>query len=341
MTQSRKRCVVLCPGRGSYSKETLGSLQTLLSPKLDAADTFRSALGRPTVREMDASPKFRSSWHIAGENASCLTAGASAADFDQISSNLDIVGVCGNSMGWYTTLGLSGALPFNEMLRLIETMGQYQKGNVLGGQIVYSVVNEQWQIDPSKVNLVNDIVDRIPDLYWSIRLGGQAILGGTTEALQEAMETLPTVEGPRPFPFKLPLHSAFHTPLMLESHRQALRDLSDLDIRTPSVPIIDGSGKVWRPQACSPTSLLEYTLERQVIDTYDFTSMIRSALRHFAPDHIILLGPGSNLGGALAHVLIAEQWQGIQNKADFITRQKEAPFVLAMGREDQRALVTQ
>ena len=117
MTHPRKRCVVLCPGRGSYSKETLGSLQTLVSPKLDAADNFRSGLGRPTVREMDASAKFRSSWHIAGENASCLTAGASAADFDQLSSNVDIVGICGNSMGWYTTLGLSGALPFGEMLR--------------------------------------------------------------------------------------------------------------------------------------------------------------------------------------------------------------------------------
>ena len=153
---------------------------------------------------MDASAKFRSSWHIAGENASCLTAGASAADFDQISESFDIVGICGNSMGWYTTLGLSGALPFQDMLRLIETMGQYQKGNVIGGQLVYSVVDEHWRIDPNKVSLVNSTIDRIPDLYLSIRLGGQAILGGTNEALNEAMETLPTIEGSRPFPFKLP-----------------------------------------------------------------------------------------------------------------------------------------
>ena len=341
MTQYKKRCVVLCPGRGSYSKETLGSLQTVTSPKLDAADAFRHTLGRPTVREMDNSPKFRSSWHIAGENASSLTAGASAADFDQISSTFDIVGMCGNSMGWYTTLGLSGALPFHEMLRLIETMGQYQKGNVVGGQIVYSLVDEDWCIDSNKVGLINDIVAQIPDLYWSIHLGGQAVLGGTTEALNEAMERLPTVDGTRPFPFKLPLHSAFHTPLMLETHRRALRDLTDLDIRTPSVPIIDGTGKVWRPQACSPLSLLEYTLGAQVTEAYDFTAMIRSALTQFAPDHIILLGPGSNLGGAVAHVLIAEQWQEIQSKDDFITRQKATPFILSMGRTDQRVLATQ
>ena len=341
MSSQKKRCIILCPGRGSYSKESLGSLQKLVSDKLDAADVFRAQLDRPTVREMDASPKFRSSWHIAGENASILTAAAGAADFDQLSSNLDIVGICGNSMGWYTALGLSGALPFHEMLRLIETMGQYQKGNVIGGQLVYSMVDEHWCLDPDKVALVQNTVDQIPDLYWSIRLGGQAVLGGTKEALQKAMELLPTIDGPRPFPFTLPLHSAFHTPLMEGSHQQALLDLHDLTITTPNVPIIDGTGQIWRPHGCSASGLLEYTLGAQVVEAYDFSAMIRTAITHLAPDHIVLLGPGSNLGGAVAHVLIEEGWQGIQNKNDFINRQKENPFLLAMGRPEQRKLVVQ
>lgn len=341
MSSQKKRCVILCPGRGSYSKETLGSLQNLVSDKLDAADAFRSGLGRPTVREMDGSPKFRSSWHIAGENASILTAAAGAADFDQISSNMDIVGICGNSMGWYTALGLSGALPVHEMYRLIETMGQYQKGNVIGGQLVYSMVDEDWRIDPNKAAIVEHTVHQIPDLYWSIHLGGQAILGGTKEAIQQAMDALPVIPGPRPFPFTLPLHSAFHTPLMDSSHQQALFDLHNLDIRTPTIPIIDGTGQIWRPHGCSTNDLLEYTLGAQVLKAYDFSAMIRTALTHLAPDHIILLGPGSNLGGAVAHVLIENGWQGIQSKQDFITRQKENPFLLSMGRSAQRQLVIQ
>ena len=79
----------------------------------------------------------------------------------------------------------------------------------------------------------------------------------------------------------------------------------------------------------------------QVIEAYDFSAMIRSVLTHLAPDYIVLLGPGSNLGGAVAHVLIAENWQGMQNKQDFITRQKQSPFILSMGRSDQRDLITQ
>lgn len=335
-----KRCVVVCPGRGSYSKNCLGSLKEINSSNLDTLDAFRKSLDRPSVRELDASEKFRSSWHIAGENASILTAGASAADFDQIDDSYEIVAVSGNSMGWYTTLGLAGALDISEMGRLIETMGQYQKGNIIGGQLVYSLMDEHWHIDPVREQLVNEVIQATPDLYWSIKLGGQVILGGTTEALDLAIERLPTIDGPHPFPFKLPLHSAFHTPLMMGTHRQALRELHDLQITQPQVPMIDGNGHIWRPQACSTQRLLDYTLGKQVVDVYDFSAMIKTALQHFAPDHIILLGPGSNLGGAIAQVMIDVQWQGIQNKSDFLQRQQLNPFVLSMGRPEQRSLVT-
>ena len=71
-----KRVVVVCPGRGSYSKETLGSLQSR-SPAanawLDACDAWRAANGRSTVRELDAAATYSGKLHVAGENASLLT----------------------------------------------------------------------------------------------------------------------------------------------------------------------------------------------------------------------------------------------------------------------------
>ena len=48
-----KRVVVLCPGRGSYNRDTLGTLTDLVSPALDTFDAMRAGLGRPTVRELD------------------------------------------------------------------------------------------------------------------------------------------------------------------------------------------------------------------------------------------------------------------------------------------------
>ena len=61
--------------------------------------TFGAGLDDRLFERWTPVQKFRSSWHIAGENASCLTAGASVADFDQLSSNIDIVGMCGNLDG--------------------------------------------------------------------------------------------------------------------------------------------------------------------------------------------------------------------------------------------------
>ncbi len=335
------RCVVICPGRGSYSKNTMGCLTGIQSEKLTISNHYRSEVGRPTVTEMDNSEKFRSSLHIAGENASILTAGISAADFDQISNNWDIVGVCGNSMGWYTALGLGGALEFNQTVHLIETMGQYQKKNIIGGQIVYPLVDEDWKMLAERLAHVNEAIRTIPDLHWSIKLGGQAVLGGTNSALEQAIEQLPEIQQNKiVFPLRLPLHSAFHTPLMTNTHRQAIRDLFELPMRTPKIPLIDGQGKIWRPKACNSEELLEYTLGIQVVEQYDFTKMIKSVLTHFAPDKLILLGPGSNLGSATAQVLIQEEWRGIKSKKEFLAIQKEDPFILSMGREDQRTMTT-
>lgn len=337
-----KRALILCPGRGSYGRDALGSLSDLESPALDVLDAHRHSLERPTAREMDAAPKYQSKLHVRGENASILTAGVSVADIDQINhSNYQTVAVIGNSMGWYTALGVAGALQMDDCATLIETMGQYQSNNIVGGQIVYPMVNGDWQVDAAQSAEVQKAVDNIPDLYWSIRLGGQAVLGGSEEALKTATEQLPALtQGAHTFPIRLPLHSAFHTPLMEPTSHRAVEDLQGLKWTAPKVPMIDGAGTMWPTKYSSATAIRDYTLTRQVTDTFDLTLCIRTALRTSAPDVVILPGPGSNLGSAVAQVLIKEGWAGIRNRDDFIKRQNSDPILLSMRWPDQRKLVT-
>jgi [acyl-carrier-protein] S-malonyltransferase len=73
-----------------------------------------------------------------------------------------------------------------------------------------------------------------------------------------------------------------------------------------------------------------------VTRTYDFTGAIRVAVREFAPDCLIVLGPGETLGGAVIQSLLAVQWRGWDSKSGFQTGQGEQPFVLSCGRADQR-----
>ena len=89
-----------------------------------------------------------------------------------------------------------------------------------------------------------------------------------------------------------------------------------------------------------PIALRDYTFVTQILETYDFTRAIQVAVKEYAPDRIILLGPGDTLGGAIAQALIAIRWQGMRSKQDFQAVQgSDGPLLLSMGRGDQRSQV--
>ena len=73
--------------------------------------------------------------------------------------------------------------------------------------------------------------------------------------------------------------------------------------------------------------------------TYDFTRAVQVAAAEYAPDKIIVLGPGTTLGAPTAQALIASDWRGLSGKTDFQARQAENPVILSMGIADQRAQV--
>ena len=336
-----KKALVVAPGRGSYGRDSLGALKGQASSAVDAFDAWRSANGRPTVRDLDQRAKYDLKEHVAGEHASILTAGVSFADWEAIDrSRIEVVAVTGNSMGFYTALGISGALDLDATARLVDTMGGYQAQNVLGGQILYPLVGDEWCRDPALEALVADAVATTEHLYWSIRLGGQAVLGGTDDALAAATAKLPArTIGAHTFPLRLPLHSAFHTPVMTETAERAIADLADLPFRAPALPLVDGTGRVWRPRISDPSALLFYTLGPQVTEPFDFTAAVRVALREYAPDFVVLLGPGNPLGSIVAQILIAEGWSGVRSREDFMKRQETDPIVVAMRWPEQRRLV--
>lgn len=331
------RVVVVCPGRGSYGRDTLGTLAR--TPSVETANAFRASLGRPTPSELDAAESFSSRLHVAGENASILTMAGSLADMDAVRGAADVSVVCviGNSMGWYTALRVAGALPMDDGLRLIETMGQYQTGNVIGGQLVYPLCDADWNLLDN--GPVYEVLRSIPDLHVSIRLGRQLVLGGSETALRAAMERLPArAVGDRTAPFQLPLHSAFHTPLLAPTAVRARAELADLAYRPPEVPLVDGHGAVYFPHHTDVGRLRDYTLGAQVVEPYDFGLSVRTALRELAPDAFVLLGPGGNLGGATAQALLDEGWARLRSKSDFLARQAADPIVWSLNRPEQRAL---
>jgi acyl transferase domain-containing protein len=344
---SKRRALLVCPGRGSYGREQLGSLSGRQSAAAltQACDAWRAARGVPTVSELDGAERYSARLHVAGEHASLLTFACSLADLAELDrDSYEIVGVTGNSMGWYTALAAAGALSISDAIRLVDTMGSYQTKNIIGGQILYPLVDRSWQHDPALEAAVCAALESATQAghvaEWSIRLGGFAVLGADGPGLKHLLQALPSeTRGSRTFPVQLPLHSAFHTSLMRETSARAVAELQ-LDFAAPSVPLIDGRGHVFRPRWSDPAALADYTLGHQVFAAYDYTAAVTSGLHHTGADVIIVLGPGNSLGAPTAHILVADHWGGVGDKAAFIAAQAESPALLSFGVPDQRTALT-
>jgi acyl transferase domain-containing protein len=169
----------------------------------------------------------------------------------------------------------------------------------------------------------------------SIRLGGMLVVAGAKAALDALERELPPL--PRP-PLRLAGHGPFHTRLMHPSSAAARASLSVAWFAAPQVPLIDGRGAIWRRFETDSQALWDYTFGHQILQPYDFTAAMTVACREFAPDRVLLLGPGETLGGALGQVLVALDWLDIASKSVFLRRQEEDPFLIAMGRPSQRGL---
>lgn len=342
----KKRALVVCPGRGTYNSAELGYLKRWHSDKstlLDTIDAHRQVQGQTPLRELDAMPRYSLAKHTAGENAAAMIYACAAGDFADIDRDqYDIVAMTGNSMGWYLCLALSGALDAEDSIALINGMGSMMQGGVIGGQLVYPLVDEDWHVVADRESQVRRTIEEVNTLpgaqaYVSIELCGFLVVGGNEAALQALSKRLPSFDG---YPMKLHNHAAFHTPLLEGISMQAQQRYGGLSFELPQVPLIDGQGQIWQPLTADTRAMQTYTLGAQVVDVYDFSGAFSVAMREFAPDCVIVLGPGPAMGGTVGRGLVSLQWQGINGKQDFVARQQNDPLVIAMGQENQREAAT-
>ncbi len=336
-----KTAVLICPGRGTYTKTELGSLARFPDPDLLAHfDARRTALGQDTLTALDSASTYSVARHTRGDNASALIYAATFGDYLAL-RGVKVVAVTGNSMGWYSALACAGALTPQNGFDLVNTMGTLMQTHLIGGQLIYPCTDDDWRPDPARkaalLAQVADIAQRPGHvLGLSIDLGGMLVLAGNDAGL-EAFEAAMPVLGR--FPMRLANHAGFHTRLQAPVAAEGRARIAPALFGQPDVPLIDGRGAVWWPGAVKPAALWDYTLGHQVTQPYDFARAIRTAAREFAPDLFILTGPGTTLGGAVAQSLIAANWQGLRCKADFVARQERDPVLISMGLPSQRALV--
>ena len=344
MAASKKTALVVAPGRGTYGKGELGSIARLHGERFGELianfDAQRRERGQPTVSELDGAERFSVATHMRGDVAAPLIYTATILDFLSIDREaFDIVAVAGNSMGWYSALACGGAVSVEDGFRISNAMGMNSQAHGPGGQVLLQVVDEDWRPVPglreTLLALVADIGSRPGHaLALSIDLAGMLVLAGDEAGLAALLAEAPPTPGRDPL--RLAGHGPFHTPLMFGSSDKAKTELPTSLFGRPALPLVDGRGQIWRRLSSELAALWAYSFGHQILAPYDFARSVQVAVREYAPDVIILPGPGDTLGGAIAQSLIGIGWQGITSKADFMARQAEEPVLLSMGRAEQR-----
>lgn len=334
---AKETVLVVCPGRGTYNAPELGYLQQHHAGAewLARFDAMRAEAGKESLSALDGAAKFTPA-HLRGDNAAPLIHAYAYLDFLRIDrERFEIVAVTGNSMGWYTALACAGAVSPEHGFAIADGMGINSQRHEPGGQAVLVLAGEDWTVDPALLAEVEAAMAR-HGVLPSIWLGGMLVVAGPVAALDGFEKGLPTL--PRP-PMRLAGHGPFHTPLMQASSDAAKEQFPVEWFGQPQVPLIDGRGKVWRRFESHRRDLWDYTFAHQILQPYDFTAAMTVGIREFAPDRVVLLGPGETLGGAIGQVQIALKWLDITSRSMFTARQGEDPFLIGMGRPSQRSIV--
>ena len=339
----KQTAVIIAPGRGTYNRSELGYLARHhgdKTPLLNAFDSYRQDQQQESISALDSAERFSVAKHTRGDNASGLIYACAYADFLSINRDcFDIIGVTGNSMGWYVALACAGALGAMGGFEVVNTMGTLMQQSLIGGQLIYPFVDENWVEIPharqkieSKLAEINARSGHM--LALSIDLGGMLVIAGNEAGLSAFEAEMPPVQDR--FPLRLPNHAGFHTSLQAPVAALGQAQLPLGLFHQPELPLIDGRGALWYPDAVDLSALRNYTLGHQVTQTYDFTGAIRTAARELMPDVFIVLGPGTTLGGAVAQSFLQAEWRGMSCKADFLTAQAGTLRLISMGHADQR-----
>jgi len=332
------RAAVAFPARGSYGPASLRSLPPA-HPWVRRADQLRREYDLPALSDLDGAARFDPGVHLRSANASPLTFLSGLLDAERIAGDHEVVVVVASSTGWYTALAASGALEFDDAFRLVQTMALLAEEPITkdgpGGQLIYALTDSEWRPDPDRLSALEAVLARQADgVHRSLELGAFSVLSGTDGGIAGVAADLPVIEiGSRRFPFRAAMQEAWHIPLRAGAVERAAERLADLTWSAPNVTLVDGRGARFTPWSTDPTELANHTIREQPVSTYDFARSLRVALREYAPEVILLAGPGASLGEVCAQLIVAEGYRGIRTRAELEAAQSgPTPILLSMRR---------
>lgn len=208
----------------------------------------------------------------------------------------DIVLACemaaGLSLGEYTALVFSGAISFEDGLRLVQQRGRAMQA---AADATPSGMVSILMLEPDKVREIRDEAARLGVIEIANYLcPGNLVLSGNNAACEKAVE-LAEAAGARVVP--LAVAGAFHTRIMEPADEQLAVALTGVAVKSPEIPVVSNV------DACThndPGNLKEI-LVRQVVSPVRWEESMRAML-DAGIDEFYEIGPGRVLTGLLKRI---------------------------------------
>lgn len=195
----------------------------------------------------------------------------------------DVAYMAGHSLGEYTALAASGALDFKDAVRLARRRGELMQmaGDAHPGGMA------------AIIGLDNETVEKIAEdcgvAVANYNSPGQIIVSGTEEGIDAACEAAEEADCKMAIP--LSVSGAFHSPLMADAQEGLNKELEEVTINAPKVPVVGNTEAIVLP---SNAEAIRAELENQLCHSVRWTDSVL-AMTELGVDSFVEIGPGDVL----------------------------------------------
>ena len=192
----------------------------------------------------------------------------------------------GHSLGEYTALVATGALSFEEGVRLVSERADAMHD---AGLEHHGTMSAVLGLDDDKVEVACRLAD---DEVWvaNFNAPGQVVIAGSEEGVRQASEHAKKLGAKRVMP--LPVSGAFHTPYMAPARERLRKAIAEAAPRDTDVPVVSNVDALPHHHGSEWSSLLSAQLSSPVRWKHCLLTLSENGVTDLAE-----LGPGGVLTG--------------------------------------------
>lgn len=288
-TKSKSKTAHVFPGQGSQS---VGMGHKLYQNSLKAKEVFEEAdeaLQFSISRLCFEGPEEELRQTINAQPAIMTVSIACLRAASQVNHSVSPAFVAGHSLGEYTALVAANVLSFTDAIRLVRERGRLmQKAGEIKPGGMAAVIG----LDKAVLReICRESGAEIANFNCSV----QIVISGSKEALARAMELAEARGARRVIP--LQVSGAFHSTLMQPTIEGMSEAISQIDFRTPKIPIVVNS----TAQPVTTAEGVKEELLRQLCNCVQWQPSVEYMVEE-GVSTFIEIGPGQVLSGLIKRI---------------------------------------